>query len=229
MLQKNKGYNITHVHLGLAFENALLDAVMRLEEFSAHQYLLGAVDDISAYNYSINLKEGWFKDEPMSIQTLFTSNTKGSVPGEGAAMFMVNSEKTGAIAKLLAIDTLHSKDAQVVKQQLQEFISKNLPADESIDCFISGENGDDRLKHFYSNCEALVPESSAILRYKHLTGEYPTASAVALRIACSILQTGTIPGHFLKTSASSNKLRNILLYNNFKGAQHSFILVAAPL
>jgi hypothetical protein len=40
MMKHNTGYNITHVHLGLAFENALLDAAMRLEEYPWHNYLL---------------------------------------------------------------------------------------------------------------------------------------------------------------------------------------------
>ena len=30
MMSQNKGYNITHVHLGLAFENAMIDAGMQI-------------------------------------------------------------------------------------------------------------------------------------------------------------------------------------------------------
>jgi hypothetical protein len=32
MMSQNHGYNTTHVHLGLAFENALVDAAMMVEE-----------------------------------------------------------------------------------------------------------------------------------------------------------------------------------------------------
>src|SRR6478609_4855993 len=61
LLSKNQGYNITHVHRGLSFENALLDASMMLADNPDHQYLLGAVDEISAYNYNIDLLAGWYK------------------------------------------------------------------------------------------------------------------------------------------------------------------------
>lgn len=39
------------MHLGLAFENVLTDADMQITDKPSHQYLLGAVDDISTYNY----------------------------------------------------------------------------------------------------------------------------------------------------------------------------------
>ena len=41
MLSRNKGYNITHVHLGLAFENAMTDAGMLMKEHTGNSYLLG--------------------------------------------------------------------------------------------------------------------------------------------------------------------------------------------
>src|ERR1700761_4058763 len=41
----NKGHNSTHVHRGLAFENALLEAAMLLDENPEHTYLLGGVDE----------------------------------------------------------------------------------------------------------------------------------------------------------------------------------------
>src|SRR5450755_1269477 len=54
MVTKNHNYNITHVHRGLAFENALLDVVMLLKENAEAGYLLGCTDEISACNYNID-------------------------------------------------------------------------------------------------------------------------------------------------------------------------------
>src|SRR5450631_2476015 len=52
LLTLNRGYNCTHVHRGLAFENAILDVDMLLQENPSNKYLLGGVDEISDYNYS---------------------------------------------------------------------------------------------------------------------------------------------------------------------------------
>src|SRR5664279_937764 len=41
LVTKNHGYNITHVHRGLAFENALLEVLMLLKENKLAGYLLG--------------------------------------------------------------------------------------------------------------------------------------------------------------------------------------------
>src|SRR5882757_6797431 len=54
LVTKNHNYNITHVHRGLAFENALLDTIMLLKENPDSTFLLGAVDEISDFNYNID-------------------------------------------------------------------------------------------------------------------------------------------------------------------------------
>ncbi len=226
MLTKNKGYNITHVHLGLAFENAMIDAAMLIDVQPGNTYLLGAVDDISSHNYNINLLDGWFKDEPTATADLYDSNTKGSIPGEGTAMFLVNGERQSAIAEVVDIATLHSNDELLVKQYLNDFIDKNLPPDEKIDLLISGENGDNRMNKYYAACEELISSDTGIIRYKHLSGEYPTASAMAVWLACYILQNNPLPAHLIKKNPSGTKIKNILIYNTFKGAQHSFILLS---
>src|SRR5690606_39795759 len=76
LLSKNKGYNITHVHRGLAFENALLDAMMTINENPAKNYLLGAVDEISAYNYNIDLLDGCFKKENITNADLYDTGSR---------------------------------------------------------------------------------------------------------------------------------------------------------
>jgi hypothetical protein len=41
-------------------------------------------------------------------------------------MFLVNAEKEGAVAKLVAVETLHSGDVKVVAQEMQTFLNKNI-------------------------------------------------------------------------------------------------------
>lgn len=227
LLGSNRGYNISHVHLGLAFEFAITDADMLLTEKPSNNYLLGAVDDISSYNYIFENKSGWFKSEAISNKILYETNSPGSIVGEGAALFLVNKKQTGAIAKLQAVDTLHSENELVVQEKIRHFIDKQLPAGEKIDLLLTGENGDNRLNKYYENCESLLGSEVTVARFKHMSGEYPTASGVAVFLCCNILQNQFIPGHMVKKSGTNN-YKNIFIYNTYKGIQHSFILISIP-
>ncbi len=227
LLTKNHGYNITHLHLGLAFEFAMIDAAMMLTENPMNNYLLGAVDDISTYNYYFEDKGGWYKKEIISNNAWYETNSPGSIAGEAAAMFLVNGNKNDSIAKVLAVDTLHHEDESVMKEKLQQFIKKYLPAGEKIDLLLTGENGDNRLAKYYASCESLIGNDIAIARFKHMSGEYPTATAMGLWLCCELLQKRPMPTHMLKRKGSAMEYKNVLIYNNYKGIQHSFILVSA--
>jgi hypothetical protein len=227
LLTKNHGYNITHVQSGLAFEFAMIDAGMMLNENPLNNYLLGAVDDISANNYYTEDKGGWYKKEDISNKILYETSSPGSIAGEAAVMFLVNGKEEGSIANLAAVDTLHCEDEIILKEKLQDFIKEHVPANEKIDLLLTGENGDSRLLKYYSACESVVNDDVAIARFKHICGEYPTATAMGLWLCCTIFQNQIIPAHMIKRySASPTKYENILIYNNYKGVQHSFILVS---
>lgn len=228
LLSKNHGYNITHLHLGLAFEYALLDADMFLTEMPSNNYLIGAVDDISTYNYYFEDKGGWYKKDAISNKNLYDTNTTGSIAGEAAVMFLTDGIKTDAIAKVIAVDTLHSKDEIAVQKKLNQFLKQYLPVAEKIDLLLSGENGDNRLEKYYSSAETIAGETATVARFKHICGEYPTASAMGLWLACYILQHQSIPSHMIKNLKDETSFKNILIYNNYKGIQHSFILVSLP-
>ena len=227
LLTKNHGYNITHLHLGLAFEFAMMDADMMLSEDPLKSYLLGAVDDIATYNYYFEDKAGWYKEEDISNKALYEKNSPGSIAGEAAAMFLVNGNKNNSIAKVLAVDTLHCEDETLMKEKLLQFIEKHLPAGEKINLLLTGENGDNRLLKYYTSCESLMEKDVVIARFKHICGEYPTATALGLWLACKILQQQSIPDHMIKIQQPCKAYQNILIYNTYKGIQHSFMLLSS--
>jgi hypothetical protein len=222
---QNKCYNITHVHRGLAFENALIDAQMLLRENLEFNLLVGGVDEISSYNYNIENLGGWFKDEEIDNTKLYKNETKGTIAGEGVTMFVVNNCKENSIANISAIKTLHTNNTEEVAEQLKLFIEKNISPDKNIDLFLTGENGDNRLQNYYNVCENIFDNNTSIARFKHYCGEYPTASAFSVWLASKILNNQIIPQHFIKCKSNSNKLERILIYNNYKGQQHSFMLI----
>ena len=226
LLTANKHYNITHVHRGLAFENAVIDAGMFVSENPLGTYLLGAVDEISAYNYHIDYLDGWYKKESISNRELYESKTPASIAGEGSAMFLVNGKKENALADLSDIYTMHTDDENLVKEQLKHFLENNLARGEKIDLLISGENGDSRLQKYYFACEQIIHEDAEIARFKHMSGEFPTVSAFAFWLACHFIQNPHLPLHMIKKQFLQKEIKKILVYNNFKGAQNSFMLVS---
>ena len=228
LLTNNHGYNISHLHLGLAFEFAMIDADMMLAEYPSQHYLLGAVDDISIYNYHFEEKRGWYKKEAISNKALYETDSTGSIPGEAATMFMVNTNAKDSIAKLIAVDTLHHEDESVLKEKLEDFLNRYLPEGETIDILLTGENGDNRLSKYYTVCESMFENGITIARFKHMTGEFPTATAAGLWLSCNILQKQSMPEHIIKQRGNKTGYKNILIYNNYKLTQHSFILLCLP-
>jgi hypothetical protein len=227
LLTNNHGYNISHLHSGLAFEFAAIDTAMLLKENPSNNYLLGAVDDISIYNYNFEEKRGWYKNDHISNTALYSSNSKGCIPGEAATMFLVDNNAAGAMAKMLAVDTIHHTNETVVKEKLQTFIAKHVPEGEKIDLLLSGENGDSRFDKYYTAFEP-VADANTVARFKHISGEYPTATAMAVWLATKILNDQTIPQHMIKKTGNAAGYKNILICNTYQLLQHSFMLLSVP-
>ena len=166
-----------------------------------------------------------FKKEPISNKRLFAADSPGSIAGEGAAVFLVNDKPANALASVRAVSILHSEDEQEVANACRQFLEKNLADTQTIDLLISGESGDNRTINYYSACEALLPAATPVARFKHLSGEYCTASSFGLWLACQLLQGMPVPGHLLKRSVDLPEPKTVLLYNNYKGLQHSLMLI----
>ncbi|HTE28092.1 beta-ketoacyl synthase chain length factor [Flavitalea sp.] len=234
MLLKNNGYNITHVHRGHSFENAMLDAAMHLAQYPDARLLLGAVDEISAYNYNIDLLAGWYKTTAINPAEIYKSDKPGSYPGEGSAMFIVDNKKQQGSVRIDALKTITSNDPQLVRHRFHEFITLNNLQNDPPGLYLSGENGDSRMMHFYEACETQI-EKVPVARFKHISGEFATASAIGLWLSAEILRSQEVPVHMWKhqqpnpMATQRHPLHKILIYNNHKALQHSFMLCSIDL
>lgn len=225
LLSSNQGYNITHVHRGLAFEQALLDASMRIQQYPLHNYLVGGIDEISTYNYNIDYLNGWYKKEEIKSLEVYDFDTTGSIAGEGGAMFLVNGQSSHTSIKLAGLHQFHGEKLELLSSAFEQFMQKcNITADD-IDVYISGENGDSRLMPYYELLEDAFFKKTPIARFKHLTGEYPTASSLAMGLACHTLKTQSISYHFLKDGGIAQNIKRVFIYNAYHGRQHSLILL----
>lgn len=227
MISKNTGYNSTHVQRGHAFEGAVLDAALMLREKPDNTYLVGGVDEISERNHRMESMDGWYKIAAVQSKELYATDTIGTLPGEGAAMFLASNNAEGAIAKLAALRMLNTESEILIAEQFNKFLADNNINAANIDLYVSGENGDNRLNRYYNSIEQLLDSNITVAHYKHATGEFQTSTAIATWLICQMLKAQYIPQHFVKKQGKEITLKNVVLYNNYKGAEHSFMLLQA--
>lgn len=227
LLLKCHNYNATYSQRGLTFESALLDSMLMLKEKTHDNILLGGVDEITNISFGIMKRLGFWRNENVDRNKLFESATKGSIAGEGSAFFILSdkaSEKS--YAKIIALKVVNgSKDTVDIKGSLQEILSKNCTSLNAIDLALLGVSGDKNFDSYYHNLLEPTLETTNCAYFKHLCGEYYTSTSFALWLASSIMKAQNIPEIIKLRNLSDKPLKNILICNNFRNINYSFILL----
>ncbi|MCV9389445.1 beta-ketoacyl synthase chain length factor [Reichenbachiella ulvae] len=226
LMTKNTGYNNTHVNYGLAFESALLDAMMLFEEGKARHLLVGAFEEISDHNYNMDAQAGYFKSESIKSEDLLGSGTGGTVKGEGSSMFIMSQEAADAKAQVLDVVQLQYVDQKELIESIDQLLSKHQLSTKDVSLMI-GANGDIRTDHWYHDLISERFSNQSVYTFKHLVGEYHTTAGFALWLASELLNRDTVPAVLLYQGAHVGT-EHLLIYNHFKGKQHSLILVKRP-
>ncbi|WP_162946266.1 beta-ketoacyl synthase chain length factor [Chitinophaga barathri] len=201
-------YNNTFVHRGFSFEHAVLDSMMQLAEGNATEVLTGAFDEMTDEHFYIKSRIGYWKNELTQPAELLDSNTTGSISGEGATFFLFSSKPSDIC--LEGIKMVYKPSGEELQQALQAFLSSQDIAAEEIDLLVSGRNGDTQYGHFYDGVEGEFSDAR-VFYFKPYCGEYDTAGAFGLWAAVKELEIGPA--------------KTVLLYNNFYGEQHTFMLL----
>lgn len=227
MLQCNQ-YNNTFVHRGFSFESALLDGMMLLLENPDTNVLVGAVDEITDTSHSILSRMGLYKRNPVSTKDLFTTGSKGTIAGEGAAFFLLaNHPSSTDYAQLDAITTFYNpRDITETKGFISSFLTSQSINISDIDLIITGRNGDEKNDKIYHQLQQSVFSGTPSINYKDLCGEYPTSTAFALWLAAAILKTGRLPAALKDQGPKEKSWKRILIYNNYLNKHHSLLLVS---
>ncbi len=211
---KCHGYNATFTHRGFSFESALLDSLMLSEENPESVILAGAFDEITANSYDITKRLGlWEK----------------AIPGEGVAFFMLSGKRRpDSMARLNALHTLFSPaNENAVEHEMHHFIQNAGLSVQDIDLVVMGINGDTKEDVFYKHLMNGMFEEKPVAKFKHLCGEYDTASSFALWLCTQIIHTQHVPGWVMANEPRPGKLKNVLIYNHLRGVNHSFYLLSA--
>ncbi|MDB5228968.1 MAG: beta-ketoacyl synthase [Bacteroidota bacterium] len=132
---------------------------------------------------------------------------KKNKAGEGSSFFVLGNDKDeNCYAELKSVQMLSNYNIDEIKTKASSFLN------EEIDALIIGSNKEEISENDKAIIDALHAEDKIIF-YKHLSGEYPTSNAYAFSLAIDLFK--------------NKDVKNTLIYNNYSGTHHSFILLSA--
>jgi len=218
-------YNFTYVNTSSSLEFSMLDAKLQISDGEAENVLVGSTDEQTERTMELyKLNKTIKKEENLPIDYL-NSTTEGVIWGEGSSFFVLGKEKTGtSYAQLKDIQIINKLELAETKQFIEGFLAKNNLKNDEIDVVILGFSGDSESDVYYTKSMDLF-ENSALLYYKHLSGEFNTASGFSIFMASHILKNQEIPEVMRINSVEKKELKNILLYNHLGGKDHSLVLL----
>lgn len=223
-----KGYNVTYVNGAISFESALLDTLLLLQAEEAENVLLGGVDEIAEQTYAFLQAAGYIKAKDV-LETVKTSTSPGVNYAEGAHFFSMDRNKTASsYAEVVDVVLRNELEVPEAASFLQDFLTANDLRPDDLDAVILGYNGDEQDDLFYSTIQQTLP-SVTPLYYKHLSGQFDSCSAFGLAAAAFILKYQTVPPvlYWNEKNPAKTTWKNILLYNQYKGKDHSLVIVRA--
>lgn len=218
-------YNFTYVNTSSSLEFSFLDAKLQINDGEAKNVLVGSTDEqtnrtMELYKLNKTIK----KEENLPVDYL-NSKTDGVIWGEGASFFVLGKDKTeNSYAQLKDIGISSRLGLEETQQFIEDFLAKNNLKNDEIDAVILGFSGDAKSDVYYRKALDLF-ENSTLLYYKHLSGEFNTASGFSTFMACQILKNQEIPDVMRINFVKKKEVKNILLYNHLGGSDHSLVLL----
>lgn len=165
LLVEEKNYNNTFVHGGTSFESAMIDAVLKLQEESCDNILVGGFDEMTpTKNHLLGRMGVW----------------KTSSPGEGSHFFLFSSLlKESSIAEIITVKIFPRDFIINSADEIDDLIAFYDFKYKKAGKILCGVN--------YIS-ELLKEKNVPVIKFKELCGEYPTSSAFALWFACNIFE-----------------------------------------
>ncbi len=223
---KCHNYNFTYVNRGFSFESALLDAIMHLKE-GKKNILVGGGDEMTEHYFHIQKKTELWKKEAVKNTDLLNCNTAGALCGEAVSFFVLSDEKKQeTFAELKDLKMFYKpENFSEIQKTIQNFLSENNLQSSDIDLIITGNSGNKKDDAIYEDLLKNEFNETPAAYFKHLCGEFQTASAFAFWLASNILKHQKIPDFINLNDKSPDKIENILIYNHYFNINHSLILL----
>ena len=222
-----KAYNFTYVNGAVSFESALLDAKLQIDDGEADSVLIGGVDEMTDYTATLFKLAEFIKNDDEVTFPILNSNTKGTVFGEGATFFALGNKITGSTyAEVKDVEIINEIEISTLSEKAQTFLKNNILSVDDIDLLVMGINGDAASSDYYDTLAKGNFANTPQAYYKHLSGEYNTASAFGLYAGANIIKSQQVPEILKANHLTKPQYKNILLYNQYRGIDHSFTLIS---
>jgi len=218
-------YNFTYVNSSSSLEFSMLDARLQITDGEAEHVLVGSTDEQTERTMDLyELNKTIKKQEDLPVDYLH-STTNGVVWGEGASFFVLSkNKKDSSYARLKDISITNRLDLEETQPFIESFLAKNNLTFNGVDAVILGFSGDAKSDVYYTKAIERFTDS-VLLYYKHLSGEFNTASGFSAFMACQILKKQEIPAIMRINEVKKEEVKNILLYNHLGGNDHSLVLL----
>jgi Beta-ketoacyl synthase, N-terminal domain len=220
-----KGYNFTYVNGAVSFESALLDAKLQIDTNEANTILVGGIDETTQHTLDLYRLVNIIKNENDKPFKVLDSSSNGVVFGEGANFFVLENQlKSSSYATIEAMTLFNELQTIEIEGFIFQFLTSNNLKVEDLDAVVLGNNGDAHFDEYYTISNTIFSQTPQVY-YKHLSGEYNTASSFGLWVASKILKTQQIPKAIKMNNLIKESYTYLLLYNQYRGKDHSLILL----
>lgn len=222
-----KGYNFTYVHSNSSFESALMDAKLQLVLDEASNILVGGIDELGPHMIEVHRLIGHIKQEKeVDGLHILKSDSKGAIFSEGANFFVLsNLKEKSCYAEVVDLAILNTLSKDRLQLQAEKFLDENNLSNNEIDVLILGNNGDIEYDDYYNVISNGIFNKTTQVYYKHLSGEFKTASAFGFWLGSKILKTQSIPDIVKLNDVRPKVIKNVLIYNQYRGENHTFVLL----
>ncbi|RYZ82833.1 MAG: hypothetical protein EOP06_21040 [Proteobacteria bacterium] len=188
--------------------------------------MIGGIDEMTDYTLRLFKLAGFIKPDDQAPYEVTNPTTAGAVFSEGATFFALADNRTeSTYCELVDVQTINTLSVDEVLGFAREFLQANNVADEDLDAIVLGINGDVTFDSYYNEIRdafATIPQ----VYYKHLSGEYNTASAFGLYIGAYVLRSQKIAPECKLNDVQRSSYKKVLLYNQYRGIDHSFTLIS---
>jgi hypothetical protein len=205
LLNKCYGHNMTYVHRGHSFEHAMVNAKLYLHYHKGQTVLTGAIDEVTEHYLALSQIGGCNTQNPVSTLPLYNNN----IAGEGATFFMVNEIAENALLKIKKIHLFTAENADAALEKLNKSPLVMQP-----DLLLLGASGNAASKDFYEGLQTSFSNTPTAI-FKHLSGDYPTASAYGLHCITEAVLGDYEPLYFISTTTPSDNIKQALFINNY--------------
>ncbi|MGC4114747.1 MAG: beta-ketoacyl synthase N-terminal-like domain-containing protein [Myxococcales bacterium] len=237
-----QGENQTFAHDALSFESALWLGARLLCAGRARHAVVCGVDTLIEFQEIHGHVVGHYRNDSKPLEPLAgyprpcVQGPKGSVVGEGAAAFVLAKEDSGQkrLAKLIGVKSggslvRYPKLAVADELAYVKDAAAQMGLDwASVGMVLVGANADAALEPIYAGVaeglKAVAPKAGVGV-YKHLTGEYATASALGFALAVRTVAEKAVPAEVRQITPCT--AGTVLLYHVGTAGYHSVMAVSS--